>query len=178
MPIDPRRYALTPEGRTADRLADLERRVGRREAGSIRGRQYAEALGEVSTTLDTPTDLGGPTITVTVDPGYFIAVFFEVELKSTSSDTSTAAARVSLFEATDIPSGDETLVSRSSEIGPGVPQPYERWRTTSGAGTSGIFGGRMVYPPTVGERTYQCRYAVLSGGTAWFRNRKLWIEVL
>lgn len=35
MPIDPRRYAMTPDGRTAERLADLERRAGRTDASSL-----------------------------------------------------------------------------------------------------------------------------------------------
>jgi len=57
MPIDPRRYAMTPEGRNADRLADLERRVSGLERASLSG--VAKAI----TVLSTPTTTTVPNTT-------------------------------------------------------------------------------------------------------------------
>lgn len=53
MPIDPRRMALTPEERTAERLADLERYQGRVNAGSL-NRLAAAAVIENSAAIDVP----------------------------------------------------------------------------------------------------------------------------
>lgn len=170
VPIDPRHQPVTAEARLADRLAELERRVRMLERGSlnqvVRNRKYAEVLGEVSTALTSPTDLGGPSVTIDVPAGSFVAVYAEVDIHTSGAGTATA----SLFEPTDFPSGQSILQSGSAI--------YNTMKTNPGSVVGGtLVGGQILFVPTAGQRTYSLRYSQSGGGTGSFQNRKLWIEV-
>lgn len=58
MPIDPRRVAMTPEGATADRLADLERSVRGLQGGSL-NRTVATASVDTSGSFTVVNNVGG-----------------------------------------------------------------------------------------------------------------------
>jgi hypothetical protein len=166
MPIDPRQYALTPEGKQAERFADLERQVSRVDRSGILTlrRQYAEALGEVSTTLATPTDLGGPSITTTVLVSQFVAVYAECAIHTGGAGT----AGVWLYEPTDLSGGASILASGSTT--------YVTMKTVPGSLGTTTIGGQFVHVPTAGERTFSLRYSITSG-TGFFATRRLWVEV-
>ncbi len=168
MPIDVRQFASTPEGRLAQRLADIERQLGMLHRGHIRNRQYAEQLGEVGTTLAGPVDLGGPSITVNALAGSFVAVYAQAEV----STDGVATASVYVYEPTDLPSGEQIMQNS------GIPA-YQARRTAPGLSVGVITtpSGQITFVPTPGTRTYSLRYSG-AGGTGFFRNRRLWVEVI
>lgn len=155
------------------RIADLERRqLGQAKImaeGIIAKRQYAEALDEVSTTSAAQQDLGGPAITIEVPEAAFIRVFAEVEMKVDAG----GPAAVYLADSLDGTDGDPVLVTNAND--------WTRMRTsaTGVAGTTGFLGQTRAYPATAGEHVVHLLYAQALGGSplAYFRNRRLWVEV-
>lgn len=93
----------------------------------------------------------GPTVTVEVDdPSDLVLVAASVELKTTAG-----AAQYGVYEATDYPS-TELLVSSTA------------------AGFTVVRSSVTPLPSSTGTRTFSLKYAVTGGGTATFKNRKLW----
>lgn len=155
----------------------MERRLTTLERSQRVSRYYGDALGEVSTTSFSPVDLsGGPTVALSVPTETFVSVFFECEMHAICPFAGTAVAEASLYEAVDLGT-PELLVSRSSAFGPNVPQAYQR-RRTGGTGTA-VMGRLFTFPVTAGKHVYSVRYAATdAGGTATFRNRRLWMIVV
>jgi len=173
-PLDPRHFALSPEQRAADKFANLDRRLSGQERSSLnkiaRNRLHDAEPSEVSTTLGSPTDLGGPAITVEVPAGAFVAVYAQVEIKMTGT-----AANVMLYEPTDLPGGVFIIDDDGTA--------YVRKATTPASGggaTAPGITGQLIFVPTPGVRTYSLRYYAnpgAGGSTGFFRNRELWVEV-
>jgi hypothetical protein len=123
---------------------------------------YGEVRTEESTGSTSYTDLAtvGPTVRVTVPPNALINLRAQAELKSTDP---TKPAQVTVFEAADFPNPDLTgFVAQSAST-----DHFELNPRISGA---------ILLAATPGTRTYVLKYRA-TGGTATFRNRRLWITV-
>ena len=127
---------------------------------------YDEQAGEVTTDALTPTDLGGPSVTVNVSQSGLIAVFARADL---------GQGRVTLSEPTDF-DPPLSLLANCCDL------DFVRGWTETGttAGTSHASeASRLILEATPGVHTYRLEYqAYASGSTGHFRNRKLWVEPL
>jgi hypothetical protein len=133
----------------------------------------ASVPASVSTTSNTPVDLGGPSNTVTVSTGQVIEIFAQVDMDSVGGGGG-AAAQVDLVEPTLIPSGQEVLKTSANS--------FETRRTAPGTNDSdGVAlisrGGWLTLAPPPGTYTFSLRYSAPGGGTATFQNRSLLVRV-
>ncbi|HKG35272.1 MAG TPA: hypothetical protein VKA89_02410 [Solirubrobacterales bacterium] len=129
---------------------------------------------ELTTTSTAPADLGGPHVTVKVPKGALVAIFAEVTMRITGAGTNNEA-QVRLFEPgtlanspTIMATGSNAFENRFTTPGPGAQ---------NGAGGD-LRGGWLVYSAGSGVRTFSLRYAKQGGGTAIFRNPRLWVTVI
>ncbi len=131
--------------------------------------------GPMLTIAGTPTDLGGPTVTVNVPETGLVAVYARVTGQLNGGGNN-ALAQVHLFEQTLLPNAPSIMSFTSSE-------PTIRY-TVPGSGdndgvSSPIRGGFLVFSPvTPGKYTFQLRYSNPGGGTATFQNAGLWAGVV
>jgi hypothetical protein len=135
--------------------------------------RFDEQAGSVSTTSDTPVDLGGPSVTVNVGASGLVEVFGRADLETGRGNL---AARVLLSEATD--AEPPLRVLSMYQI------PGRKWTTPGNdSGTSLRHeAGWLVLEATPGIRTFSMKYQrdcfnqpCTSGDVATFSNRKLWI---
>jgi hypothetical protein len=126
----------------------------------------------VSTTSNTPVDLGGPTVTVKVPKGGLVEIFAESNMQLVGGGPN-AQAQVHLFEPTVLPAGAKILGSSS-------PTLDDRFTATGdGNGASGqLRGGWLVFTPGAGSHTFTLRYSGAGGGTAIFAGTKLYVSVV
>jgi hypothetical protein len=139
--------------------------------GSSGGQAVAfdEEPGEVTTQSNTPVDLGGPSVTVTVPASGLIAVFARVAEESPQGE-----AQVVLFESTDFNPGLPIL-------GACCTNGQRQWTTIQNPAGTRIphEASWLLREATPGSHTYSLRYREVDpGGTAHFRERKLWIAPL
>ena len=159
----------------ADVPADLKALVDRLEE-LIGDRGYGQVLTEESTSATSFTDLAtvGPSVTVEVPAGALVAVYTKVDVKSSAIGKDAFAG---LYEPTDIP--DPAAAAVAGWASP--TYSTRRSMPADGDGVTTLSGGLIILDePTPGERTYSLKYQAhdLGGGTATFRNRKLWVRVL
>jgi hypothetical protein len=136
--------------------------------------KVSSAQGQVSTTSNTPVDLGGPTVTVKVPRGALAAVYAEADML-VSGGGADARAQVHLIELTEIPAAPVVLESGSAQV--------QTRRTAPGSGDqTGVVGasraGWLVMQLSPGKHVFQLRYSREAGGNAVFANRKLWVSVI
>lgn len=127
--------------------------------------------GESSTTSTTPVDLGGPAVTVDVPKGALIAIYAEVEMRSTGGAGNDAQVFIQ----------EPTLFPNPSRILSGSHNQFRIRRTAPGSEAEGVTsrarGGWIVLASNPGVKTFSLRYRT-TGGTAIFKNRKLWVSVI
>jgi hypothetical protein len=123
-----------------------------------------------STTSTSATDLGGPSVTVTVPEGGVVDLFAKADI-STSGGGSTG--RVDLFEPTLVSSPTSLLASPSSMFETRYSSPGSN---DKGGVTDATRGGWITLTPPPGTYTFSLRYET-SGGTATFTNRTLLARV-
>jgi hypothetical protein len=132
-------------------------------------------VGPLATFAGVPTDLGGPTVSVTVPRTGLIAVYARVTGQLNGGGAS-ALAQVHLFEPTLLPNSPAIMSFTS-------PDPTIRY-TVPGAGdndgvSSPTRGGFIVLTPVEpGTYTFSLRYSNPGGGTATFNNAGLWAGVV
>lgn len=170
-PLDPTHFPGTPEQRAADRFASLERRLGateRRDRNEVIARRINDdVLGEITVAAGATDAVLGPSVTVNVPDGAFVAVVASADLRTTLNGQ---IAAVGLSEdGTDL--GSILLTTLSI---------YQSMFTVPGSnnGVTGPGGGRLIRTPAAGPHTYSLRYTAGAGASAQFRSRRLWVEVI
>jgi hypothetical protein len=129
---------------------------------------FDEKPGEVTTQSNTPVDLGGPSVTVTVPPSGLIAVF----ARATPSSPPSGEADVLLSEPTDFDPPVRLLAACCSNT-------RTEWTEPGGAVIDRLKAGWLVLEATPGTHTYKLVYQEAhTGGTSHFSNRKLWVAPL
>jgi hypothetical protein len=136
--------------------------------------RLAAAPEEVSTGSNTAVDLGGPNVTVKVPKGALVAVLAEVEMRVAGGGVN-SEAEVRLFEPGSVPTSPRIIATGSNSFEDRFTAPGPG----NGEGASGqLRGGPLVFSPGRGTRTFSLRYSGAGGGTALFRNRRLWVDVI
>jgi hypothetical protein len=133
--------------------------------------------GPVATFAGTPTDLGGPTVTVTVPPTGLVAVYARVTGQLNGGGQN-ALAQVHLYEPTLLPNAPSIMSFTS-------PDPTIRYSVPGPGDNDGVSsptrGGFLVFTPLTpgpGTYTFSLRYSNPGGGTATFSNAGLWAGVM
>ena len=128
----------------------------------------------VSTTSDTPVDLGGPSVTVKVPKGGLVEIFAETNLQIAGGGPN-SEARVHLFEATSVPNSPQIIGGSSPQLTDHFTAPG----TGNQTGVNGqLRGGWLVFSPGAGTHTFSLRYSGAGGGTALFAAPKLYVSVV
>lgn len=167
-PIDPQHFSMKPEQRQADRMAATARELGRLNRQSfnqvIRQRQVAQVTTEVSTSSTSLVDLGGPSISVSVASGRFVAIYVECDVRCVSG----GGAWVSLYEPTDLPGGSDVIFTTQTT--------YATYRSAAGTSNNTGLGTWLIVRASAGQRTYSLRHKT-NADTGFYRNRYLAVEV-
>jgi hypothetical protein len=126
-----------------------------------------------ATTANSPTDLGGPSVTVTVPSGGVIEVYALADISDTGGGAS-AIGKVDLLEP--------SLISTPEEILGSSANAFTRKYTTPGSndfdGALNVTrSGWLTIPSPPGTYTFSLRYEADGGGTATFQNRILLVRV-
>ena len=123
-----------------------------------------------STTSNSPTDLGGPSVEVTVPEGGVVELFAQADLQASGGATPTA--KVDLVEPTLLPTPTTILASGSNTAQTNYTAPG-----TANGVNSATRAGWITLAPPAGTYTFSLRYETSSGGTATFTNRTLLARV-
>ncbi len=135
---------------------------------------HSSALATASaTTASSPTDLGGPNVTVSVPNGGVIEVFAQADISSVGGGAN-AIGRVSLYEP--------HLVATPQSIMASSANAFQTRRTSPGSNDSDgainvTRGGWITILAPPGTYTFSLRYEQDGGGTATFQNRGLLVRV-
>jgi hypothetical protein len=133
----------------------------------------AELKTTVTTTSNTPVDLGGPNVTVKVPKGGLVGIFAEVNLQVAGGGPN-SEAQVRLFEPTILPSSPQIIGGNTGQLTDHFTAPG----TGNQTGVNGqLRGGWLVFSPGAGPHTFSLRYSGAGGGTALFANPKLYVTV-
>jgi hypothetical protein len=129
-------------------------------------------LGENTTTSNSPVELGGPNVKVNVPRGGLVAVHAQVEGRVTGGGGN--LGQVYLHESEFMPTPQRVMTFADAG--------FETRHTSPGtADNDGVIaearGGWIVLAPPPGKSVFSLRYAA-TGGTAIFKNRKLWVTVV
>jgi hypothetical protein len=126
-----------------------------------------------ATTASSPTDLGGPNVTVSVPNGGVIEVFAQADISSVGGGQN-AVGRVTLYEPHLLATPQSLMASGSNS--------FQTRRSSPGSndsdGTIALTRGgwiTLLAPP--GSYTFSLRYQEDGGGTATFQNRLLAVRV-
>ncbi len=123
-----------------------------------------------ATTAGSPTDLGGPAVTVTVPSGALVEVYARADISVTGNNS----AKVDLFEPTLFPASPQILGSGSNAFQTNYTTPGPSFQ---GGVTSALRGGWLTFAVPAGTYTFSLRYET-DGGTATFQNRALYVRVI
>jgi hypothetical protein len=133
-----------------------------------------ELKSTVTTTSDTPADLGGPSVTVKVPRGGLVEVFAEVNLQVVGGGPQ-AEARVHLFEPSSLPTQPQIIGGTNNQLQDHFTAPGPG----NQSGVNGqLRGGWLVFSPGAGTHTFSLRYSGAGGGTALFADPKLYVAVV
>jgi hypothetical protein len=145
--------------------------------GSTTRRDYATVATAETTASTTWADLAtpGPSVTITVPSNSLVLIGIEVAMLNSTSDNNF----VGVYEATDFPiSGAPDLSETTGDSGITTsPQGPGLVATVTTSYTTLPFSKIAMIPATAGSRTYTLKYAVI-GGTATFKDRKIWALAL
>ncbi len=130
--------------------------------------------GPLVTTSVPATDLGGPSVKVTVPETGLVAIYARGTGQINGGGAG-ALAQIHLFEPNLLPGAPRVLQfdTPTPELrisAPGVGQ-------VDGTATL-TRGGWIVFPADRGTYTFSLRYSVAGGGTATFQNTGLWAGVI
>ena len=120
-----------------------------------------------STTSSTPTDLGGPSVTVTVPDGGVVELFAQADISASGGGT----AKVDLLEPSLVSTPTPILATGSNTTQTNYTAPG----TPAGV-SSATRAGWITLAPPAGTYTFSLRYET-SAGTATFANRTLLARV-
>ena len=131
----------------------------------------ASVTGSNATTSTAPTDLGGPSVTVTVPSGGVVELFAQADISVAGGGTPTG--RVDLFEPNLLASAPGIMGSQSTT--------FQTRRSSPGSNDfDGVINatraGWITLVPPPGTYTFSLRYET-TGGTATFQNRTLLVRV-
>jgi hypothetical protein len=131
--------------------------------------------GPMATFAGTPTDLGGPTVSVTVPETGLIVLYARVTGQLNGGGAS-ALAQVHLNEPTLLPNSPAIMSFTD-------PQPTIRYTVPGGGDNDGVSsptrGGFLVFSPVdPGTYTFKLLFSNPGGGTATFQNAGLWAGVM
>jgi hypothetical protein len=171
--------AVALEGRNSVRSDDIKNgqvrkpdiRKGAVDAKRTDLTKVDSVSGDATTTSDSPVELGGPRVKVNVPKGALVAVHAEVQGRITGGGGNEAA--VWLHEAEFLPSPAQILTFDGAA--------FQTRRTAPGENIGVVGearGGWLVLSPPPGKSVFSLRYSRSGGGTAVFRNRKLWVTVI
>ena len=133
----------------------------------------AQLKTTVTTTSNTPVDLGGPNVTVKVPKGALVGVFAEVNLQVAGGGPN-SEAQVRLFEPTVLPNAPQIIGGSNAQLSDHFTAPG----TGNQTGVNGeLRGGWLVFSPGAGPHTFSLRYSGAGGGTALFANPTLYVAV-
>ena len=133
-----------------------------------------ELKSTVTTTSDTPADLGGPSVTVKVPRGGLVEIFAEVNLQVVGGGPQ-AEARVHLFEPSILPTTPQIIGGTNNQLQDHFTAPGPG----NQSGVNGqLRGGWLVFSPGAGTHTFSLRYSGVGGGTALFADPKLYVAVV
>jgi hypothetical protein len=128
----------------------------------------------LTTTSNTPVDLGGPHVTVKVPRSGLVAIFAEADMQVAGGGAN-SEARIHLFEQTILPNAPQI-------IGASTPQLQDHFTAPGPGNQSGVNGelrgGWLVFSAGAGPHTFSLRYSGAGGGTAIFANPKLYVAVV
>jgi hypothetical protein len=128
----------------------------------------------LTTTSNSPVDLGGPNVTVKVPKGGLVEIFAEANL-SVAGGGPNSEARIHLFDATSVPNSPQIMGGNSPQLTDHFTAPG----TGNQTGVNGqLRGGWLVFSPGAGTHTFGLRYSGAGGGTALFQNTKLYVSVV
>lgn len=130
---------------------------------------------EATTTASVATDLGGPTVSVKAPPGSTIQVRAQVSMRATGNNT----ARVYLYEPGLLPAAQKIMSSTSTAD---FQTKYSTPGTNASGADDGVTSvtrsGWITIPAGLGGvKTFSLRYDT-TGGTAIFKNRALYVNVV
>jgi hypothetical protein len=128
-------------------------------------------LGEATTTSGTPADLTGPRVKVNVPKGGLVAVHAQVEGRITGGGGNQAG--VWLHEAEFMPAPQQIMTFDNAAFQTRHTAPGDNLGVAASAR-----GGWLVLAPPPGKSVFSLRYDRSAGGTAIFKNRKLWVTVI
>lgn len=127
----------------------------------------------VTTTSNSPADLGGPNVTVKVPKGGLVGIFAEVNLQVAGGGAN-SEAQVRLFEPRILPNSPQIIGGNNGQLNDHFTAPG----TGNQTGVSGdLRGGWLIFSPGAGKHTFSLRYSGAGGGTALFQNPKLYVTV-
>jgi hypothetical protein len=130
--------------------------------------------GPLPTASVPATDLGGPSVTITVPETGLVAIYAR-GTGEIDGGGNNALAQVHLYEPTLFPSAPRILEFNS-------PDPQLRISTPGTGNLDGTpsltRGGWIVFPAEKGKYTFSLFYSVAGGGTGTFTNTGLWAGVI
>jgi len=133
----------------------------------VKSRTIATAA---STSAGTPTDLGGPSVTVKVPPGALVAAFAEVRMNITGGGGNEARVFLS---SPGIFTNAQILSTTDS-----APETKRTAPDSDDGVQAKVRGGWLVFNAPAGRHTFTLHYAGTGGGTATFQDRSLYVTVL
>lgn len=188
MALDPRIAAVQaaesdPVARLTTRIAELERRL-ELASRKQRGRVYAEALGIVTAAANTyvsqtdpGVDLGGPSITLTVDgPNRFLSIYAEWEARLPAGSAGAGTGYVKLNVTGEVPGVYGGQLIQLAEAGQWVK--HRGGRVDVSGGGAPAARAPVLVPVVAGTYTIALRYACNDAYPHDFRNRRLWAELV
>ena len=132
----------------------------------------AQVGGAGVTSSSSATDLGGPSVRVSVPPGALVAIYAKAQISVTGGGSNNA--NVGLFEPTISPSSPTIMQASAGTLSQRFTSPGSN--DANGVGSQARAGWLVLSPPP-GTYTFSLRYST-SGGTATFANRALYATVL
>ena len=163
-------YALGNKAVRSGKIAPGQVDPYKLRLGSIGG-----VAAEATTTASAASDLGGPTTSIKAPAGSTIQVRAQVSMRATGNNT----ARVFLYEPSLLPTPQKILSSTSTA-------DFQTKFSTPGTSASGADdgvanvsrSGWITIPAGAGGvKTFGLRYDT-TGGTAIFKNRALYVNVV
>jgi hypothetical protein len=135
--------------------------------------RYSALTSSNATTSPSPTDLGGPNVTVTVPAGAVLEVFAQAQISSVGGGPN-AAGRVDLVAPPLVTTPQSIMSSPSNTF-------QNRYTAPGSLDSDGVLnrarGGWITMVPAPGTYTFSLRYEANGGGTATFQNRLLLVRV-
>ena len=153
---------------TADKFADaLAEQLGILTS-TTNGRGYDAVATEETRTSTSYGDLStaGPSVSIDVPANGFVYIYAEADIKCSGH-----SGYIGLYEATDYGTSQQIMEVNSASYVERASVPGSSGGTTRSTNLSGF----LQVPATTGARTYTLKYKTDSGGTAYFKNRKLWV---